>query len=107
MKRKIKMMADYECYPLWLIDTNQFMNIDPVTLPLSQETVKLLEEWAVIYDSTLKLDDPASSGFLNYQEQEAFEQQGVSLWKQLRQELSSEYEVFYFSELKRKLLTYP
>ncbi|MHC5729637.1 MAG: hypothetical protein ACYTXY_37035 [Nostoc sp.] len=33
---KIKLMADYGCYPLWWVSSDKIGNIDPETLPLSQ-----------------------------------------------------------------------
>ena len=36
---------------------------------------------------------------------EAFEAEGISLWKQLQKELAPNYEVFYFSETLRKVVS--
>ena len=46
MTIKIKLMPDYCCHPLWGIDADNIGNINPATLPLSQETIKRLEKWA-------------------------------------------------------------
>jgi len=81
--------------------------IDPATLLLSQETLKRLEKWADAYDDKLNWDDPASSGFPNLQAKEAFDQEGVSLWHQVRKELAPEYSVFYFSSRLRQHLSHP
>ncbi len=62
MPEKIKLMADYGCYPLWWAD-KYAGDIDPATLSLSQETISRLEKWADVYDAKLNWDDPASSGF--------------------------------------------
>ena len=43
-------MADYECYPLWWVNSDKAGDIDPETLPLSQETITRLEKWADIYE---------------------------------------------------------
>ncbi|BDI18608.1 hypothetical protein ANSO36C_44100 [Nostoc cf. commune SO-36] len=37
----------------------------------------------------------------------AFEEEGISLWKQLQTELAPNYQVVYFSELLGKVLTHP
>lgn len=103
---EIKLMSDYACYPLWWVGENQVGNIDPATLPLSQETVKRLHAWSKAYDATLNWDDPAHSpGFLNHKDQEAFEHEGIALWKQLKKELPSYFKVYYFSERLKKLVS--
>jgi len=90
-------MSDYCSYPLWGLDDDNIGDIDPKSLPLSETTIQRLEKWADIYDAILNWDDPASSGFASQEAKEAFEQEGISLWLQLRKELSSDYEVLYFS----------
>ncbi|MEH2291751.1 MAG: hypothetical protein V7K31_01120 [Nostoc sp.] len=42
---KIKLMADYGCYPLWWVSPEKVGNIDPETLPLIPETIKRLNKW--------------------------------------------------------------
>jgi len=108
MAIKIKLMADYACDPLWWSGDGRVGNIDPGTLPLSQETISRLEKWADANDATLNRDDPANSpGFPSKEAEDSFEAEGISLWKQLRQELSPHYEVFYFSDRLSQLLTHP
>jgi hypothetical protein len=81
---KIKLMADYECYPLWWVNSDKAGDIDPETLELSQETITRLEKWADIYDARLNWEDPANSRDLNPEEKAAFQVEGISLWKQLQ-----------------------
>ncbi|MDD1421097.1 hypothetical protein MEO40_18590 [Dolichospermum sp. ST_sed1] len=95
----------YECYPLWWVDSDKAGDIDPETLELNQETVTRLEKWADIYDARLNWEDPANSRDLNPEEKAAFEAEGISLWKQLQKELAPNYEVVYFSETLRKVVT--
>ena len=106
MPKKIKLMADYGCYPLWWA-SKQAGDIDPATLSLSQETISRLEKWADVYDAKLNWDDPASSGFPTKEAKEAFELEGISLWKQLQQELAPNYEVVYFSDRLCKVVNHP
>ena len=102
----IKLMPDYACYPLWWEGENRVGNIDPETLPLSQETIKRLHGWSEAYDATLNWNDPADSpGFLNHNDQEAFEHEGIELWKQLQKELPSHFKVYYFSDRLKKLVS--
>ena len=42
MAKRIKLMADYECFPLWGQSDDLPINIDPQTLPLTSETVQEL-----------------------------------------------------------------
>ncbi|MGB3642813.1 MAG: hypothetical protein WBA39_35305 [Rivularia sp. (in: cyanobacteria)] len=100
-------MADYGCYPLWWVNSEKIGDIDPETLPLSQETINRLEKWADMYDAKLNEDEPGLSSFSTNEEQDNFEEEGISLWKQLKQELASTYEVVYFSEKLRKIIANP
>ncbi|MFN7414967.1 MAG: hypothetical protein ACK5RT_13885 [Dolichospermum sp.] len=105
MAEKIKLMADYECYPLWWAGSDKVGDIDPETMPLSERTISRLEKWADIYDAKLNWEDPNSSGFPTLEAKAAFEQEGISLWKQLQKELAPNYEVIYFSEQLRQVVT--
>jgi hypothetical protein len=107
MAVKIKLMADYGCDPLWWADADKVGNIDPARLPLSQETISHLRKWASAYNATLNWEDPANSPDLSAEAEAAFEEEGISLWKQLQKELAPNYQVVYFSELLGKVLTHP
>ncbi len=98
----IKLMADYHCYPLWQM--NEAGNLDPDQLPLSTILKKHLKNWTEWYDDTLVTDDPLSSGFKNLRDSVLFEEEGKFLWQQLQRELDEEYEVFYFSHLKGRMV---
>ena len=98
MQETIKLMADYECFPLWKTGEEGTANLDPENLPLSAETRKRLMNWAEWYDSTLNADDPVSSGFADKEDEQAFEEEGRSLCKTLRKELNGTHTVVYFSE---------
>ncbi len=104
MAKKIKLMADYGCYPLWWTNSTQAGDIDPSNLPLSNATVERLEKWADIYDAKLNQDDPAASYFPSLEASSAFEEEGISLWKQLQKELAPDYEVVYFSNRLHKVV---
>ena len=106
MPKHIKLMADYDCYPLWSMAPDHVSNINPETLSLSAEIKLRLQQWAKAYDETLNRDDPASSGFKSEDDAVAFEEEGMRLWQCLCQELGPAYEVVYFSESSQQLLTY-
>ena len=105
MAEKIKLMADYGCYPIWWASSDKAGDIDPLIMPLSQETISRLEKWAEVYDAKLNWEDPNSSDFPSLEAKRAFEAEGISLWKRLQKELAPNYEVFYFSETLRKVIT--
>jgi len=43
---RIKVMADYGCWPRWHDGGGEVGNIDPNTLPLSDGLVSALNSWA-------------------------------------------------------------
>lgn len=91
--RTIKLMADYDSFPLWEASPDTVGNIDPASLPISDELKFRLGAWAASYDATLNADDPLESGFATPQAEHAFEQEGVEIADQLRAELGADYEV--------------
>lgn len=104
MYTRIKLMTDYNYYPLW--DMDDVGDIDPTELPLSEATIERLLNWQKIYDGTIDWDDPASAGFASEQEKRVFEREGVNLWQQLQQELGDEYEIVYFSQLQQRVVSH-
>ena len=96
MARRIKLLADYHCHPLWSPDDPE--NVDPAALPLTAETQAALRSWADAYDATLDLDDPASAGFAGDAERAAFDREGARLAEVLRHELGPAFEVSFAGE---------
>lgn len=97
MRKVIKLMADYHCFPLWEVG-GEVRNVNPDDLPLTVELRAELRAWANAYDRTLNQEDPANSGFATPAEEEAFEAEGRRLWRALQDQLGSDYKVIYFSE---------
>ncbi|ECI6492950.1 hypothetical protein AH716_004578 [Salmonella enterica subsp. enterica] len=93
--KKLKFMADYYCYPLWLSGDDEVGNVDPDSLPISALLKEELKIWATQYDATLNLDDPANSGFLSKEEEVLFKQKGRYLMSKLQEELGKDYEITY------------
>lgn len=95
--KHIKLMAEYGCRPLWMVDDPHYLgDIDPRDLPLSEEIFLQLEHWSYIFADTLVWDDPARSGFKTKEEEDRWDQEGVLLWKKLQQELSTDYQIDFF-----------
>jgi len=93
--RKIKLMADYYCHPLWGTSIEDMGDISPEDLPLSSELKDDLNEWAKRFNAILNEDDPASSGFINDEEEQHFMEDGYKLAECLRNELGPDYEIIY------------
>jgi hypothetical protein len=93
--KKIKLMADYQCYSLWLNSDDEVGNINPNTLPISNMLKNELNSWSDKYDETLNLDDPLASGFATIEEEMVFKEMGLSLKEKLQMELGDDYEVIY------------
>ena len=96
MKKKIKLIADYECYPLWEYDELGLIgNLNPEDLPISKELIKTLDDWSEIFDETYNKDDPIKSGFACLEDELKFKTLGEILSKRLKQELENKYDIFY------------
>ena len=91
--RTIKLMADYQCSPLWEASPGLIGSIDPESLPISDELCAALTAWGYAFDETLNFSDPASSGFLTKQQHLEFIAQGDKLAARLRSELGPTYRV--------------
>ncbi|MGC6389064.1 hypothetical protein ACMV8I_15600 [Ewingella sp. S1.OA.A_B6] len=95
--KEIKLMADYQCHPLWGTTLEDFGDLSPEELPISLELKNSLGEWAKRYDALLNMDDPASSGFKSEEEAKLFIDDGYKLAERLQIELGSAYKITYHS----------
>jgi len=91
--RTIKLMPDYQCFPLWEASPGQVGNIDPESLPISPDLRTQLLVWANTYDATLNVDDPACSGFQSNEAEVEFKRMGNELGERLRSELGPNFTV--------------
>jgi hypothetical protein len=91
--RTLKLMADYECFPLWEMLDNGLDNVNPSELPLSDDLKNSLNIWSNKYDQTLNHDDPANSGFASEADEKQFEQEGEALLECLKKELGIEFRI--------------
>ncbi len=92
--KRIKLIADYDSWPLWRAGGSEVGNIDPSSLQLSDSVRQSLKGWASHYDSWLNRADPRLSGPTSDADREAFNAEGRRLWKMLRSELP-DYDVIY------------
>lgn len=95
-ERRIRLMADYFCYPLWHNGGDEVGCIDPASLQISDELQRDLNAWARVFDAILDMDDPANKGgFESPQAAESFIAQGARLAQRLYDELGPEWEIEY------------
>ena len=107
MVRKITLMTNYGCDPLWWEEPDMVGNIAPENLPLSKDMIARLYQWANQYNARLNWDDPSNSPISTPEEMAQFETEGINLWQQLQKELAPDYEVFYFSDQLQKVIYHP
>ena len=93
----IRLMTDYQCFPLWKIGDKTVENISPDELPISKNLKEKLFAWQKKYDETLNMDDPTASGFKTSAEKESFEEDGLIIWKLLLEEIGNFYNIKYYS----------
>jgi hypothetical protein len=95
-ERRIRLMADYFCHPLWRNCGVDVGNIDPADIPISADLKGDLEAWARAFDSILDMDDPANKGgFESPQARDAFAVRGEDLARRLRAELGPGWDIDY------------
>lgn len=92
---KIRVMADYECWPLWWDGDGRVGEIAPSDLVLSEPLSAALRAWASTYDATLDRNDPLSSGFASRDDQQRFHAQGEHLAARVAAELGGKATVRY------------
>ncbi|MHA6881640.1 hypothetical protein [Ralstonia pseudosolanacearum] len=91
--RQIKVMADYQCHPVWELSPGAYGDIDPNTLPISDGLKQKLTDWVASFDETLDIEDPANSGFTSTEVEAAFKARGIQLAEQLQRELGPGFMV--------------
>ncbi len=100
----IKVMADYNCWPLWAAD-GEIGDIDPVSVPLSVGLRKALLDWADAFDAILNHDDPAASDFASPEARDAFDRRGRELAQRVADELVGTCRVLYYSVAQQTVET--
>lgn len=90
--RKILVMAEYECDPLWAYDRDLSGTIPPRDLPLSQELVGDLEAWAEAYTGSFNMEDLNNPHWTEAQ-YKAHRIDGIALARRVKGELP-ERQVF-------------
>jgi len=90
--RRIKVMTDYSCYPLWAMDEEKIGPFSPEHLGVSVELENDLWAWAGEFDLSFDIDDPAKSRWSAERYKQHIEQ-GLAIARRIKRELP-EREVF-------------
>jgi hypothetical protein len=93
--RQFQVLVDYECFPVWRPEPASVENVDPATLPISQELAAALMRWAEEFDATLNREYPPDSGFPLERDRRAFLERGRHLAGRLARELGPGSRVTY------------
>ncbi|PMV22406.1 hypothetical protein C1X21_28020 [Pseudomonas sp. FW305-3-2-15-A-LB2] len=96
-------MADYQCHPLWNMSPDEYGDIAPCGLPISEELQLRLSKWAAIYDETLNADYPPNSGFKSEELEREFKREGERLAECLRNELGPDFSILFKLYLGQKV----
>lgn len=89
----LKLMPDYQCFPIWNLSPGEYGDVNPAELPISKVLQLDLSRWAAAYDGTLNLEYPPASGFASEEAERAFKEEGARLLKLLRNELGPDFVV--------------
>jgi len=90
---RVRVMAEYQCFPIWRDEPTGVSNVAPAALGLSDRLASQLHLWAHRFDGTLNRADPDSSGFVDSASKDAFYADGLELARQMREELGHTVEV--------------
>jgi len=74
---------------------DEYGDIAPCELPISEELQLRLSKWAAIYDETLNADYPPNSGFESEELEREFKREGERLAEHLRNELGPDFSILF------------
>jgi hypothetical protein len=83
--KRIKLMCDYQCDPLWALDEERYGCFSPDMIDLSAELNADLKAWAASYETSFNLEDPANPNWTEA-EYAAHEAEGRRLAGRLKRE---------------------
>lgn len=92
---RLKVLADYDCWPIWHDGGEKVGPIDPASLAISGELVDAFNRWQAEFDASLNHADPAASSLAD---PVRFEHEGRRLARALQQELGPGSRVRYWKD---------
>ena len=93
--KKIIIMSEYNCYPLWEKKEDGLSNFEAYELNIPKDLAKKIEDWGDIFEATYVSDDPSISGFSGNEQRQAFIDLGKDLSRELHLALGQGFEVEY------------
>jgi hypothetical protein len=84
--RRILVMSEYQCDPLWSHDPGRSGSFSPRELPLSDALIADLEAWALSYDGSFNMEDLNNPHWSEAQYR-AHDEAGIALARRLKREL--------------------
>lgn len=94
---KLKVRADFKCYPIWRYDDGLWLDIDPASLPISEGLAADFDAWADVYEATFNDEYPPDSAFPDPAAKDVFIATGRELSERLAAELGADAQVEYVS----------
>lgn len=91
--RKLRFVFDYYTYPIWEEFNDGLDNIDPNTLPISQELKQSIYALDDKYQDTYEDSYPPNSDFKTKEEKRYFIEERLALFKRLKAELSNNFKI--------------
>ncbi|WP_131769675.1 hypothetical protein [Candidatus Protofrankia californiensis] len=91
----MKLMAEWQSWPVWDYSDGIPDNLDHAQLPISADLVAEISEWDRGFQETFNTDYPPDSGFLTDEEARAFDALGHELALRLAWELGPQVSVEY------------
>lgn len=88
MHKRLKLMAEVQCWAIWRIDEPD--NIDPYSLPISEQLADEINQWSDRFDAIYKLDQPnfhIDISFPSKQAEDKFYDDGWRLLDRLKEEM--------------------
>ena len=101
----LKLSPEYGCSPLWnSLDGKIYSNLDIDSSPFDEVLKSRLFDWAKNFETTLNQDYPPDSGFKTIVDEQAFETNGATIWKDILKHYSNLYkQVLFRSNFLNKL----
>jgi len=93
--QQFRVMAEYECHPIWRDDADGVSNIAPDDLALPGGLASRLNQWAMTFEETFAVSDPPHSGFADAVSRDQFYERGLALARELGAAIP-DAEVRYF-----------
>jgi len=87
---KVKLMAEYDCSPIWIIKEDSIENPSINELVLSDDVKEKLLIWIELFEGTLNESYPPDSGFKDMDSLNDFEDKAQEIVNDLKSELKVE-----------------